>query len=207
MKTLLATAATASVLATSAFASGPVAPAPYVPPATVPVATSAYDWTGAYGGLTLGVPLGSNDWDGMTDNDWDGTVWGLTGGYDVQSGDWVYGAALDYSPSEFDATGTGSTTVENSAALRARIGRAFDRTLVYGTAGFATAEVTGAYAGATGNDRMNGYNVGLGVEQAITDNFSVNAEYLYTDLGTMSLATGDSDVNYGTFRIGGNFRF
>lgn len=203
----LAAGLATAIAGSAALASGPVSPAevPAIPPTYVPVAS--YDWTGGHVGLTGGTTLGSNQWTGSPSSDWDGTQWGLTGGYDWQSGPWVYGAALDYTPSEIDATGAGTTTVQDGYALRGRMGYAFDRTLVYGTAGLASGDVSGTFGGTTASDRMNGWVAGLGVEQALTDSISMNAEYLYTDLGTMTHAGGSSDVNYGTVRVGVNFRF
>ncbi len=217
----LIAASLGATLATTALASGPTAPV-YEPPVMLPSPVAVYDWTGFYGGLNVGRPTNSNTWDGAgattsTPGDWSGTIWGLTLGYDMQAGDWVYGAALDYSPSNFDATGTSGTLacaagdclteLDDTAALRARFGRAFDRTMVYGTAGFATGSATGTYGGTVASDRLNGYTVGLGIEHAITDNVSLNAEYLYTDLGTLTLPLASTDVSYGTVRIGANFRF
>jgi Opacity protein and related surface antigens len=227
---LTALAAASALLANAALASGPVTPVePYVPP-IVPMATS-YDWTGGYVGLRLGTPLGDNNWAERgvgaesTPDNWGGTVWGLSGGYDVQSGSMVYGAAIDYTGGEIMATSTSSGTfgcltnacetyVENSLAIRGRVGWAYDRTLFYGTAGLASGQARAQNPGgpALGSDRLNGWTAGLGVEHAVTDNFSVNLEYLFTDLGRLEIPSSCgtdcfTDVSYGTVRLGANFRF
>lgn len=230
MKHFLSTTASAlalsAVTATSALATGPIdPPEPYIPP-VIPV---MYDWSGGYVGLRVGVPMGDNFWSERgvgaeaDPGDWDGTLYGLSAGYDMQRGAFVFGAALDYTGGTMEAVSTTSATyfcgagcetmVENQFALRGRIGRAFDRTLVYATAGFASGEATAGSGGSIlGNDRLNGWVAGLGIEHAVTDNFSLSFEYLYTDLGRLEipLSCGTdcfTDVSYGTVRIGANFRF
>jgi outer membrane immunogenic protein len=81
--------------------------------------------------------------------------------------------------------------------VRARGGIAFDRFLVYGTGGFAygTGPTINNFnpllVGASpffnnnndnGNNWLFGYAVGGGVEWAFLDNWSIKAEYLYTDI-------------------------
>ena len=95
------------------------------------------------------------------------------------------------------------TTAEGAAAkvewlstVRARLGFAFDRVLVYGTGGVAFGEVHGAgdiTATAPGlgslsfaaSDRRThvGWTAGAGVEAMIMPNLSAKAEYLFADLG------------------------
>jgi outer membrane immunogenic protein len=96
--------------------------------------------------------------------------------------------------------------------VRGRGGIAFDRFLVYGTGGvaFGTGPTINNFnpfllgAGpfvnnvGNGNNWRVGYAVGAGVEYAFLNNWSVKAEYLYTDLGR-------SNNNNGFFG-GNNFR-
>jgi outer membrane immunogenic protein len=89
------------------------------------------------------------------------------------------------------------------ATLRGRLGWAFDRLLVYGTAGiafaninsdtnvsFATFPVQPVYNGAihlgSGSDTRVGVIAGGGLEYAFLSNWSVKAEYLYMTLGSFS---------------------
>jgi outer membrane immunogenic protein len=81
--------------------------------------------------------------------------------------------------------------------VRARGGVAFDRLLIYGTGGlaFGTGPTinnfnpflvgAGPFVNNTtnGNNWRVGYAVGAGVEYAFLNNWSVKAEYLFTDLG------------------------
>lgn len=227
MKKLFAAAFAATTLASAALASGPIAPIePYVPP----VVPTTYDWSGAYVGLRVGVPTGENFWAergvgaAAIPGTWSGTPYGLTAGYDRQHGNYVFGAAIDYTGGTLSAQSTTSgtfvcgpgcdTAVENQYAIRGRIGRAMDRTLVYVTGGFASGEATASVAGfgTLGNDRLNGWTAGIGLEHAVNNRFSVSLEYLFTDLGRLEIPTTCfsacfTDVSFGTLRIGANLRF
>ena len=213
----------------AALASGPVSvyetPAEIVSPPMAP----AYDWTGGYIGLHIGESFGENFWaersvgGASTPGDWDGTPFGLSAGYDIQSGGLVYGAAIDYTGGELVAGsassgsfgcagGTCETRVDNQLAIRGRVGVAMDRTLFYATAGLASGEARGQALVTNGSDRLTGWTAGIGVEHALSDNLSVNLEYLYTDLGRLELpsscgANCYTDVDYGTLRVGAQFRF
>ncbi len=228
MKKLLASTFLATTLASTALASGPIAPPP--PPVVLSMPT-AYDWTGAYVGLRIGTPTGENNWAERgigaesTPDTWDGTLYGLSAGYDRQHGDYVFGAAIDYTGGTITANSTDSATffcagatcdtmVENQYAVRGRIGRAMDRTLVYVTGGFASGEATASHTvlGVLGNDRLNGWTAGFGLEHAVNNRFSVSLEYLFTDLGRLEIPTSCftdcfTDVSFGTLRIGANLRF
>jgi len=227
MKKLLAATFVATTLAGAALASGPIAPIePYVPP----VVPTTYDWTGAYVGLRVGVPTGENFWTERsvgaeaTPGAWTGTLYGLTAGYDRQHGALVFGGAIDYTGGTMSAQSATSATyncgagcdtmVENQYAIRGRIGRAMDRTLVYVTGGFASGEATASVTGfgTLGNDRLNGWTAGIGLEHAVNNRFTVSLEYLFTDLGRLEIPTSCltncfTDVSFGTLRIGANLRF
>ena len=95
---------------------------------------------------------------------------------------------------------------------------AFDRTLVYGTAGAAAGELRSIAAipvGTTNTTVTYGtWIAGAGVEYGITDNLSARVEYLYLDKG--HIATGligpppttiTSRVQDNLVRAGLNYRF
>ena len=82
-----------------------------------------------------------------------------------------------------------------TGSARARLGIAVDRALFYVTGGaafgqfresygFLTAGGQSAFAESFSNSRV-GYTVGGGIEYAITTQFSLRAEYRYTDYGTI----------------------
>ncbi len=103
--------------------------------------------------------------------------------------------------------------------LRGRLGTSIaERTMLYGTAGLAYGKIkydtynnwTDQY-GSHSKTRA-GWAVGAGIEHAFTDNVSLKTEYLYTDLGKLTLHNDPADVakiktNFHTVRIGVNYKF
>jgi outer membrane immunogenic protein len=93
----------------------------------------------------------------------------------------------------------GAPSANNTGFLgtvRGRAGVAFDRFLVYGTGGLAFGSagwpntvvatvggIPGFFSSSGGDTSRIGYAAGAGVEYAFTNNWSVKAEYLFTDLG------------------------
>ncbi|GLK76308.1 outer-membrane immunogenic protein [Methylopila jiangsuensis] len=153
--------------------------------------------------------------------DGDGWLFGAQAGYNMQldGSPIVFGVEADISYADIDDTrrydipplapaagnirSTFKQELEYLGTVRARVGYAFDRVLVYGTGGLAYGEVkTSARffnnqppaggGGALGfsDSKSNvevGYTVGGGVEYAVTDAISVKGEYLYYDLGDTTL--------------------
>ena len=77
-------------------------------------------------------------------------------------------------------------------SVRGRLGIAVDRALFYATGGVAFGGIDNTYSNtlngltdSTSHTRV-GYTVGGGVEYAFTNNWSLRAEYRYTDFGTFS---------------------
>ena len=104
------------------------------------------------------------------------------------------------------------------ATLRGRFGVAFDRTLVYATAGGAAGElrsISAIPAGTTSTTVTYGtWTAGAGVEYGITDNLSARVEYLYVDKD--NIATGfigpptttiTNRLDNNLVRAGLNYRF
>ncbi len=122
--------------------------------------------------------------------------------------------------------------------LRGRLGYAFDRWLVYGTGGLAVAKVNfqqinaypSLFAGDppfsptdffSASDTRTGWTVGGGVEYAFLNNWSVKAEYLHVDLGTIGgtsttidpsfpavlVSSHSTDFKADIVRAGINYRF
>jgi outer membrane immunogenic protein len=229
----LATALAALLLGAAPVLAGSYTAAPVDPIVPMPPAPPAFNWTGGYVGVFVGALHGNNRWGQnlgasfSTPGDWSRTPAGLMLGYNMQSGGMVYGAELDYTASTLTAVSTGNggfgcggpvgcgTDVSRLITLRGRVGFAMDRTLIYGTAGFARANVRGYNPGTatvTGDGSRSGWSAGLGIEHALTDRFTIRAEYLHTDLGRMPLPSACAvncftDVSFGQMRLGGAFRF
>lgn len=173
--------------------------------ADVDVAPGAYDWTGFYLGAQVGYGWGDFDTDitinGERQNmiapggDFDGIVGGGHVGYNIQFNQFVLGVEGDLEASGMNGSDTWGVEGEDidvglTGSLRARAGFAFDRAMLYATAGLAGADIdytTTVQNHSSGNDVTYwGYTVGGGIEYAFTESLSGRLEYRYTDLGSES---------------------
>lgn len=126
-----------------------------------------------------------------------GFVGGVQAGVNYQfDNNVVVGAEADFQWSGVD----GSYTVDDEKSsvdikvkwfniYCGRLGYALDRTLIYGTAGVVISKMdfNSTYQEAfsfTGSNKHVGWTAGLGVEHALTDNWTVKAEYSYLDFGS-----------------------
>lgn len=101
----------------------------------------------------------------------------------------------DYRSAQTIGAFTGTSRNDIQGSIRGRVGIAVDRALFYATGGAAFAEFRNTYFGGVGPFYNNshtriGYTVGGGIEYAITTQFSLRAEYRYTDFGNYSDFTG-----------------
>ena len=110
-----------------------------------------------------------------------------------------------------------SEKIDFFGTVRGRLGVTFDRFLVYGTGGFAYANVQqngnineffnrpviGRQFIASSSDLRYGWTVGGGAEWAFSKNWSVKAEYLYYDLGSHTIRGPQSNpvngVDFATY--------
>ena len=188
------------------------APPVYVPPPPI------FTWTGVYLGGQIGYQWGKSSTGltaaggtlgepGYSPN---GVIGGAHIGYNWQVAQFVLGLEGDvdgagYRGSAVDAgTGLLFTTRETvEGSVRGRIGYAWDRVLIYGTGGVAFASIRNGYtnqitgASDTFTTGRVGWTAGGGLEYALTNNWSVRAEYRYTDFGSYSQFLANSTV--GTF--------
>ena len=189
MKTyILATAAT--LLSAPAFAGGlnEVAAEPAVVAYDAPVqASTGGDWGGGYVGAQIGYgDLKSN----VAGRDGNGAIGGVHAGYRADFGQFVAGAELDYNASNINL-GTAGDTLDNVTHIKLMGGYDLGRTLIYGTAGAAYAHAT--VGGATLKD--NGYFGGVGIDYAISDQFTVGGEYLMHKFNNFDGSGTDLDLN------------
>ena len=96
--------------------------------------------------------------------------------------------------------------MKDYASIRGRLGVAFDRLLVFGTAGWAWGNpstsyaLTGAAPFVTNGGNSTGWTAGAGVEYAFTDSVFGRIEYRYTNLRTV----GFVNVATNAAEAGGN---
>jgi opacity protein-like surface antigen/outer membrane receptor protein involved in Fe transport len=198
-------------------------------PASPAAVAGRYNWSGFYLGLNAGGAFGTNTvtasgGGGSASVKEAGFLGGAQFGANYQTGPMVWGFEADYDASTQNKSLpvgvlTGSTSQTPwFATLRGRVGIAFDRTLLYGTAGGAAGElrsIVNIPAGTTNTTVTYGtWTAGAGVEYGITDNLSARVEYLYLDKG--HIATGfigppattiTSRVQDNLVRAGLNYRF
>jgi outer membrane immunogenic protein len=171
-------------------------------PVYTPPPPPAFTWTGLYLGGQVGyqwnttapnlyAPSGAyvGNLGGSNDN---GVTGGAHVGYNLQFAQFVFGLEGDVDGSSFNGGASGGpvsyTTREPiEGSVRGRVGFAWDRVLFYGTGGVAFGDFTDTYTGAAGFDSLSqtrvGWTAGGGVEYALDNNWSVRAEYRYTDFG------------------------
>lgn len=136
---------------------------------------------------------------------------GVTLGYNTQSGSFVTGVETDISAfNDADASSSYSGSFANPyrvetsskidwlATARLRAGWSFDRTLVYGTGGIAFGQHSFSQAIVQANvpfqeitaskDTSFGWVLGGGIEHALTDRWSLRAQYLHVDLGAQTVS-------------------
>lgn len=201
-----------------------------------------FTWTGFYVGGSAGFISNNTTGDDIGDGSGGGTVnsqgtyhiggvGGLFGGnvgYNYQfAPNWVLGIEADIAGSTLSNYAYqdifGSEVYSKLSALgtvRARIGYAFDRMLVYATGGLAYGDVHNRASfqqlPRDTIDQSNwrtGWTAGGGLEYALTNNWTVRAEGLYVDLGSVTTLNPLSGCRFGfknayvLGRLGLNYKF
>jgi outer membrane immunogenic protein len=201
-KSLLSTVALVALGGTAFAADLPSRSAPpvYAPPPPPPIFT----WTGVYIGGDIGYRFGTASsaiFPNATGPSGGASLGnfnpgGVTGGghigYNYQVGQFVAGLEGDINGSSYhgsQASGPAflSTNSDVDASIRGRVGVAWDRALVYATGGVAFAPFRNQYflgsAVDSSSQTQTGWTIGGGIEYALTNNWSIRAEYRYTDYG------------------------
>jgi outer membrane immunogenic protein len=249
MRRILIVAVASMIAASCAWAAD--LPVPAGPPAYYPVAT-VYDWSGAYIGINGGYAFGQSQWgsdpfnpSGLSSTgnfNVNGGLVGATAGVNGQFGAWVVSVEGDFdwqglsgtssiafctsiftTNTATAGTGLGCRTASNwIGTLRARAGYAWDRVLVYGTAGGAGANVQTSLTGLpVQTNAVFGWTVGGGLEWAFAENWTFKAEYLFVGLNNSVCNHGYScgydnpalnssmavQLNENIVRVGVNWKF
>ena len=196
-------------------------------PAPAPV-----NWTGFYVGAHAGGVWSryrlSDSTLGITENaNIDRGSWlaGAQIGYNWQfMHNWVAGAEADFSFTDLGGTGQtdlipvpATVQLRNMGTVRGRLGYAWDRTLLYATGGMAWARDNASYTFFPGFVQMDahqfhvGWTLGIGAEYAIDPNWSVKAEYLHADFGSVDAVYANlprsTSLTADMVRLGANYRF
>ena len=226
---VFALALMAGLASTSAYAADAVIEEPPAPVAVyqeVPIFT----WTGGYVGLQGGGLWSDSSVSGDPDigvfgDNFNGGLFGVYVGYNWQTGPWVIGAEGDFNGVWNDETFTintqrfGDQNVDVGsdylASLRARVGYAFDRTLIFATGGVAFTQFSAEGAGDAFEDDFldtdqtyTGWTVGAGAEYAFTNNWIGRLEYRYYDFSNQTFDDfGDVELETNTVTVGVAYKF
>jgi outer membrane immunogenic protein len=182
---------------------------------------------------------------GTFDSDVQGVIGGAHVGYNLQINQWVLGLEGSVDGTSITRTATPAfsgniptvtsisedTSSDIQGSIRGRLGVAFDRVLLYATGGVALGGFNATFAngsklaflpvGSTSvfSSTRVGWTVGGGIEYAITNNWSVRAEYRYTDFGSFSdspfsdsftggwVATADHHFTQNQVQVGFSYKF
>lgn len=209
------------------------------------VTAPAFSWTGCYVGAHVGG--GMTNTEGAQNGK--GGLAGGQGGCNYQDGNWVFGVegegywsgisstnASSNVPSILGANNSNSfsrtLSNNNDFSIAARVGIAFDRTLIYGKGGWAwgafkdsTTDIccgvgTSTLSTSAMSGTLDGFLVGAGIEHALTRNWTVKFEYNFIGFGAKELSltqcqanvcavTGSNTISATkqVFKIGANYLF
>ncbi|GMB80641.1 porin family protein [Shinella zoogloeoides] len=191
------------------------------PPVETPIVETAgvYDWGGFYVGANTGYAWTHGDYTGgglPGDHSMNGWALGAFAGYNFFNNGWVYGVEADvkhdFNNDRFTSGDTYEYETTWGGSVRARLGYAIDRTLIYGTGGYAftNAKVTNVTTGVNDKETFHGWTIGAGVEHAFTDNLAGRIEYRYTDYkksDVFGVAGSDGKIDSHSLMLGVSMKF
>lgn len=183
-----------TTLSAPAFAGGMAEPTAEPMIAPVIMAPVSADWTGFYVGGQLGYGDVSSNVAGVDGN---GAIGGVHMGYRYDFGQFVAGAELAYNGSNIDL-GVPAGKLDSVTQLKLMGGYDLGSTLVYGTVGAARAK-----SSVLGSD--NGYLVGLGMDYAINDKWTVGGEFAHHRFNDFTAPGIDLRANTLQIRVGYRF--
>lgn len=167
-----------------------------------------------------------------------GVIGGGNVGYNYQINQWVLGlegsvdgTSLSNTAGAFFPDGTtlrAHTTADIQGSIRGKLGVAWDRALIYATGGVAfggfntNVSVSNPAFGFFGNGNVSttrvGWTVGGGIQYAVTNNWSIFAEYRYTNWGSIRqndfgvlpagvFFNGSRKINQNQVQVGFDYKF
>ncbi len=208
-----------------------------------PPVFTAFSWTGFYAGAQMGYATGydvTKEYDTPTrafvglQNYFrpGGFLAGIHAGYNFQFGRLVAGVEADAEITDihggftdppvapFNPGGYGATRINFQGSIRARLGYAFDRTLLYVTGGPSFAQIESKYTNwALTSEKftrtVTGATFGGGVEHAVTNYLTLRGEYRFTayprfwndSLIAFPGFSGTQHPRNHSFRVGVSYKF
>jgi outer membrane immunogenic protein len=164
---------------------------PYMkyPPVNV---APVFNWSGFYVGGHVGYGFGD-----VVGADIDGFTGGAQLGYNWQfSRNIVFGIEADITGTDINGLPGGFPYhVDYLGTARARVGYAWDRTMIYGTGGFAFTK--SSLAGI--HDTDMGFALGAGLEWAFSSGWTAKAEYMFYSF--------EDNFDVSMIKLGFNYRF
>ena len=177
-----------------------------------------YNTSGVIGGAHVGYNFELNQFVLGLEGDVDGASQNKSFMSGLPFGSGLVGGGVITAP----LVGTFNVNVNHNieGSIRGRFGYAWDRVLIYATGGVAfggfRGNVSGAFPGGvlfgptgapittfgpfggstSASTNRVGWTVGVGLEYAITNNWSVRAEYRYTDFGNSSIFAASFDTPF-----------
>jgi outer membrane immunogenic protein len=218
----LAISTAASLPAASALAADLDAP----PPPVEDLRPATYDWTGPYAGLSVSGITEVGHYSVVCpttcpaaydpEMSGHGVAFDVHAGWNYQidqivlglEGNWAFGGKVAQNREPAEMT---EMNFKHIGQIRARLGMAFDDTLVYAVGGaafvnteFSTSDYpTGSGYSASDKKWVTGFVVGGGIEHAFTDRISARLEYTYMGLPDTEFAL--YNPAYGTATVNHNF--
>jgi outer membrane immunogenic protein len=206
-----------------ALASAPAAAADLVakPRGYVPAAAPAFTWTGCYIGVQAGAGVLNDSFvesESLDNHRGNGAIVGGQLGCNYQVGMLVFGVEADgfwsgirneNTFSNADFTETVRTKNKHDFDIAARFGIAFDRTLIYGKAGWVwgrfdfdeTETDADFFDSAKGRATLNGVLIGAGMEYALTQNWTTKFEYNYLNFTSKNVNFINCDLDGSCFNF------
>jgi outer membrane immunogenic protein len=194
-----------------------------------PVAPAPYNWTGLYVGLNVGYASARltetvSGGGGTASATLPGGIGGFQIGANGQFGAVVLGFEADFDGNMATKSVIGNGIASGAAqipwigTLRGRVGYAFDRFLLYATAGGAATQLVstvnvGTVGSASTSFVHGAWTAGGGLEAAVTKNLSARVEYLYLETANFNVAqvgppfvTVTGRLQDNLVRVGVNYR-
>jgi outer membrane immunogenic protein len=181
-------------------------------------------WNGFYGGVNVGHASGTNHADRLTGGEGSfshisGGFGGAQIGYNFQADRIVYGLEADIQRSDISGEAAvnsndyRSQKIDWFSTVRGRFGYTFGNFLLYGTGGFAIADVKANDTSTFLEDKQtqHGWTAGAGAEWAFDKNWMLDAQYLRISLDKKDFhfndITNQNNSDFNVFKIGINYKF